>query len=99
MDFRFTKAKTIVSVVVLGVWYFMISFFGGILCSCVPNGSLFAGCIDYYKYIPMKGVICHCACIPLSTVIFQYILIFLPPVLVYVIWSYRQGKKKGKKKK
>ncbi|MBT3465376.1 hypothetical protein HOD20_02555 [archaeon] len=91
--FKPTKSKTIITLIVLVLWYFIIGVFFRPMCKCAVGG--FEGCVNY-DYLALVHPHCHCSCISLSTAIFSNIIFILPPILFYIIYSFIEYNKTKK---
>jgi len=109
MNFRLTKWKVIISVVVIIVWYFLILYYVSIqespLCTmCLPifNPDNCPACpnVFHVEIIPDPYYPSPCSCFcdcpfptPISKIAKDLFIILIPGILIYVIWSLFQKKK------
>jgi hypothetical protein len=91
MKFKPTWWKSIVSVVVIIGWYLFNSV--TILSYC-SRASIMCNCLNY-KLPSLLPNCCGCGA-QLSQLILQIILILLPGIIIYFIWSLVQKNKKFK---
>lgn len=103
MNFRLTKLKVIISIIVIVAWYIYI-----ILASTLPQCGLCPpldyNCVSCPKVftlniIPDYSDVCYCDCYcpgptPISKIFRDLGIVFLPGILTYVIWSFFQRKKR-----
>jgi len=98
MNFRLTKLKVIISVIVLIVWYVLMYFIlvQNTFCELCPSSC--SPCKDVF-HVAIIPEPCNCPCIcdiptPFSRVIGDLLVVLCPSILTYVIWSLFQKKKK-----
>lgn len=92
MKFKPTLWKTIVSIAVTIVWYFLLvlEFMSRISGKCLP-------CVKY-EIPSLFSDNCGCG-VNLLQIILQIIIILIPGIIVYLGWSSRQKNKSLSKKK
>ena len=80
-----TKRKIILTIIFTALWLFIMKFLAIFFtCSCLEGR--FENCIDYYRYLLVKG--CHCGCASLSGVYLNYLWFLLfPLVIIYIVVS------------
>ena len=85
--FKPTKGKILFSIIATVIRIILLSRGPRELCKCFLGG--FEGCTDYYSFLILKNIIgCHCTCIPLNTVLIQYLTqILIPFAVSYIIYS------------
>ena len=96
MNFKLTKTKVIISIIVIVAWYVLIISTRPVCEGCLIDSNT---CPDvpyiFTLYvIPSNG--CDCDCPSFDTflnILGDLFLILLPGVLVYLIWSFVQKKK------
>jgi len=86
MNFRPTKKKIILSLIISTVFYILFRwFYSGFLCGCALR--VIEECIEDYYYLSTMPN-CHCGCVSLKEVIFQNILAFIEAFLIPFIFIY-----------
>lgn len=98
MNYQPTKGKIITSIIATAAWY---GFWALMSAATVCNGSfeltyeMAHPCTsDYYKYSTLQFSCAH-TCMSLGELIWQYIYVFIIPlIVVYVVYSLFQKKKK-----
>lgn len=99
MKFKPTLWKVIITIVVIIIWYFSIFILSQ--CVCKPCSEL-RDCarVLVINIIPQG---CNCCNCPIQTTIsdifIQLIILLLPGIIVYLIWSLLQNNKLNKKKR
>lgn len=88
MNFRFTRAKLFVSIIASVPWWYVVRLFSQ--ATCLP-----AQCPDYQNIYRMMALftIDPCTCWSLGQTLLRDVIILIPAILVYVIWSLFQRKK------
>lgn len=99
MNFKPTKLKVIISIVVVIIWYFVVLFFlNSGMCSECPGTFRLAECEKVFSFqIFPYG--CGCSCPEPTTISYllkELSLLLFPGIIVYFIWSSGQKKKEIK---
>ncbi len=102
MNFKLTRLKVIISIVVIIAWYIFINFGypSHVYCKTCQYIDI-NSCPEVFtlNVIPLT---CQCGC-PLPTsiskIIRDLIIIFIPAILLYIIWSIFEKEKKGVNKR
>ena len=93
MNFKLTKAKVIISIIVIIAWYvFLFFWIGSMTCECIVSFD----CPSVFTFSLIPGD-CYCGCPSLTTfsdLTEQLLGILTPGILTYVMWSFVQKKKK-----
>jgi len=87
MNFKPTKIKFIISLLVLLVNYYLMN---GLECICT-SGDIDICTTDYGNFSIFKT--CCGGCVTLEDLIFEYFSLLLLPALIYIFMS-QEGKKK-----
>ena len=101
MNFRPKKWKIIVAVIVIVIWYAVLFINASmIMCDCKPCASIPSedecGWVLDIDLLPEGCEGCRCGCpehTPISKILEELIIILLPGIIVYVIWSLIEKKK------
>lgn len=98
MNFRLTKLKVIISVIIIIVWYIFITLYfpSHTYCkglSCVPVDISNCPSVFLLEIIP-SCIACSCPSpTPISKIFRDLLIVLIPGILVYLIWSLVQKKK------
>ena len=79
-----TRNKVIVSLIVLFVWYFLISILFSTFCNCRDGG--FDNCTDY-EHLSLVSMGCHCSCTTVNEAMIDNFILILPSLITYIIYS------------
>lgn len=90
MPLKFLKkrsVKIIISILLSFLYLIIVSYVSPkILCDCIDKGL--NNCKDYYSFLLIKSIECHCSCISLSTVLIEYInYLIIPFITIYIFYS------------
>jgi len=91
MNFKPTKIKTIITIVLFIISFILLYLLTSLTTGCVPMGCI-PECVDFDSLTPITH--CEC-CISFSTVLIDWLSILLPGIIFYVIYSLAE-KSKGK---
>jgi hypothetical protein len=95
MNFRLTKVKVIVSIIVILAWIILLNIFMG-RGGC--GGCSMAVQCQNLSYLVPVHISCVC-CFSINNVITLWLIILVPGILTYLIWSLFQKKNISKRKK
>jgi len=84
-----TLWKIILTLVLLIIWIICLRSLGPlVLCKCsAPLSGLYNTCTDYYNYLILRGLNCHCGCTPISELITNYFWYGLIPLIITYLLS------------
>jgi hypothetical protein len=108
MKFKPTLWKVIVSIVVIIIWYLFVFMNSQCFCKMMaacPSQFNIRDCpkvlvVDIMHFGCRCGYSCSCSiATPISDILIQLILLLLPGIIAYVIWSFIQKNKSINKKK
>jgi hypothetical protein len=86
VNFKPTKWKFIVSLIVLVVWYFVVAYQSNLICAGVDcRAGGFDNCVNYEYLSLIKGACC--GCMTLGRAILNNVKVIAPFFIVYIIWS------------
>lgn len=101
MNFKPTKLKVIISIIVIVVWYALIFLVNKMMvCDCLPYTGQCPGVFDF-SFFPHNSCDCGCYGNTSLQLVGQLLIILAPGILVYIIRSFVEKKKQigGKKRK
>jgi len=98
MNFKVDKKKGRFLIIVLICWIILLNLISIILnrviqCDCFNTQP----CVDFPYLVPLIPV-CIC-CVYLSYILIGWIIILIPVILTYLVWSLFQNKEIGGKNK
>ena len=107
MNFKPNKWKVIVSILVVIIWYVLLVWFSSSMrCNYYPCPSTFKGsdCPKVFVFNILPDFSCSGGCFcdkptQFSEIFIQLIILLIPGILVYLIWSLIEKKKNNKKKR